>query len=269
VPELPEVEFARRQILRWTKGRVVVDVRPLGPGVSAPPARRRGWRGGRTRDVLRRGKTLLWRLRDRDEAALLHLGMTGSFLRVAADAEPPRHARVAWVLDDGSSVVLDDPRRFGHVLLGREARLRRHRLWDRPAPDPLTDPFEAETLAAALANVRSPLKVALMDQARILGLGNIHAAEACFRAGLDPRRPARSLKPAEIVRLHAAVRETLAYGIAAMGDLDGVVRYVEIGGENPFLVYDRAAEACPRCKRPIERFAQSGRSTYACLWCQH
>jgi formamidopyrimidine-DNA glycosylase len=120
----------------------------------------------------------------------------------------------------------------------------------------------------ALGDARAPLKVALMDQERLLGLGNIHAAEACFRARLDPRRPCASLRAADFERLWESVKTTLSYGLATLGDLDEDVRYAEPGEGNPFLVYDREGLPCPGCARPLVRFAQGGRSTFACLSCQ-
>lgn len=268
MPELPEVEFARRQLLARTARRRITAATVCGPGVDAPSAELLRWNGAATREVLRRGKTLLWIVGDDGAAALLHFGMTGGFKRVLPDGPTPPHTRVLWRFDDGGGLALTDPRRFGHVRFDEASRLRADRLFDRPAADPLADAWTAEHLMRAYERVRTPLKPALMDQARLLGLGNIHAAEACFRARLDPRRPASSLDEPEFARLHAAIVETIAYGLATLGDVDEDVRYAEPGQANPFLVYDRKGLPCPGCGGPIQRFVQATRSTYACLDCQ-
>jgi formamidopyrimidine-DNA glycosylase len=268
MPELPEVEFARRQILAQAAARRIVRAETFGPGVEAPAAAVRRWTDVGTRAVLRRGKTLLW-LSERDDAAvLLHLGMTGGFRRTAPGAPPPPHTRARWIFADGDALVLTDPRRFGRVRFADEAALRDDPSFARPAPDPLVDACGPETLRRAFGRVRAPLKPALMDQARLLGLGNIHAAEACFRARLDPRRPCASLDAAEFARLWAAIETTIAYGLATLGPVEEEVRYAQPGEANPFLVYDRAGLPCPGCGRPLTRFTQAARSTYACLVCQ-
>ncbi|HYC78668.1 MAG TPA: DNA-formamidopyrimidine glycosylase family protein [Planctomycetota bacterium] len=267
MPELPEVEFARRVLRRRARGRAVVAVRALDARLRPPRGTFAAWRGARTAAVERRGKTLLWTLRDRDAGALLHLGMTGRLVVGAPGVRRSPYARVVWSFDDGGSVSFDDPRRFGRVNFGRVAALRAHPLWARGAPDPWADRFDDAVLAAALDGVRTPLKPALMDQGRLLGLGNIQAAEACFRARLDPRRPAASLAPRERKALRRAILAALEHGLTSLGQGDDVT-YVEAGGAHPFLVYDRAGEPCPRCRAPIVRFPQAGRSTYACLACQ-
>ncbi len=269
MPELPEVEFARRQLAARTSGKRILTADVIGPGVDAPPSELRRWKGALTREVLRRGKTLLWLVGDDGAAALLHFGMTGGFKHVPLDGPTPPHTRVLWRFDDGGGLALTDPRRFGHVRFADALRLRADRLFARAAADPLADAWTSTHLIRAYAHVRTPLKPALMDQARLLGLGNIHAAEACFRARIDPRRPAGSLERPEFLRLHAAIVETIAYGLATLGDVDEDVRYAEPGQANPFLVYDRKGLPCPGCGAPIARFVQATRSTYACLDCQN
>lgn len=268
MPELPEVEFARQQILTWTARRAVVRVVIPERTVVAPRARRAAWRTAKTGDVLRRGKTLLWRLANRDEGVIVHLGMTGSLMRLAQAEALPKHTRVAWLLDDDSQIVLDDPRRFGRVVFGRATALARDPGLNRDAVDPIADRFTVKHLADALARSRAPVKTVLMDQARVQGLGNIYAAEACFRGGVDPRTPAGLIAGDALRRLHGGIAAALRHGISVSGPPGGTVRYVTAGGDNPFLVYDRAGEPCPSCGAPIQRIVQGNRGTWFCPRCQ-
>jgi formamidopyrimidine-DNA glycosylase len=123
-------------------------------------------------------------------------------------------------------------------------------------------------LKARLLSSRQPIKVALMDQARFAGLGNLHAAEALFRAKLHPSKKPGSLSEDDWKRLAKAIRETLSFGVRTT-EADEV-HYVEEGGEveNPFFVYGRAGEPCRRCKTPIKKLPQAGRTTYYCPKCQ-
>jgi formamidopyrimidine-DNA glycosylase len=134
-------------------------------------------------------------------------------------------------------------------------------------PDPLHDGIDPARLAAALARSRLPVKVRIMDQAILAGVGNIVASEACFRAHVDARRRASSLSRAEVRRLAGGVLATVRETIAREEGPE--IAYVEEGAENPFLVYGRAGEPCPSCRRGrIRRLVQAGRSTYLCPRCQ-
>jgi formamidopyrimidine-DNA glycosylase len=134
-------------------------------------------------------------------------------------------------------------------------------------PDPLDEGIDAERLAAALARTRLPVKVKLLDQRLLPGVGNIHAAEACFRARIDPRRRSQSLSRAEVRRLAVAVLASFRMTLDA--EQGPEIAYVEEGGENPFLVYDRKGERCPRCRRAgLRRIVQAQRSTFFCPRCQ-
>jgi formamidopyrimidine-DNA glycosylase len=137
-------------------------------------------------------------------------------------------------------------------------------------PDPLKDGVDQEHLAARLARSAKPIKPLLLDQRLVPGVGNIQASEALFRAAIDPRRPARSLTRPEMGRLGRAIRASIDHTLEDLMAEAGDVLYVEEpGGPNPFLVYDRAGERCPRCKRGlITRLGQLGRSTFFCPRCQ-
>jgi formamidopyrimidine-DNA glycosylase len=135
-------------------------------------------------------------------------------------------------------------------------------------PDPLHDGIDAAVLGERLGRTRRPVKVALLDQAVLPGVGNIYASEALFAARIDPRRPARSLAPSEVRRLATAVLAAMRRAIRLQEGPE--IRYVEEpGAENPFRVYQREGERCPRCRRAhLRRLVQAQRSTFYCPRCQ-
>jgi formamidopyrimidine-DNA glycosylase len=280
VPELPEVEVAARNLRRWLSGRRVraadadatAIVRPAGPRALATLA------GASAREVERVGKHLLLTFaRGRGTKDLVglwsHLGMTGKWLRRAPGAAPPGFSHARLSLDDGSVVHYCDMRRFGRLRVVPGARFGDIPRLGALGPDPLRDGIDAATLHARLARVRLPIKVALLDQTVLAGVGNIQASEACFRARLDPRRPAASLTRAEIGRLARAILVSIKYTLARFSDAgadagDGDIVYVEENRRaNPFKVYGRAGADCPRCGTPVHRIVQAQRSTFFCPGC--
>ncbi len=274
MPELPEVEFAARCLRRWARGRCVEAVR-LDPRATrifrpaTPAAFARALRGARIEDVRRIGKHLLVTL-ERGGAPLgllSHLGMTGKWLRGPDGAAPPRHTRARLRLDDGRVLHYQDLRLFGRLRLVPGARFEDVPELAALGPDPLAEGIDVARLAAALARTRLPVKVKLLDQRLLPGVGNIHAGEACFRARIDPRRPARSLTRAEVKRLAGGI--LASFHLTLDAERGPEITYVEEGGANPFLVYAREGERCPRCGREaIRRVVQAGRSTFFCPRCQ-
>lgn len=273
MPELPEVEIAARNLRRWTKGRAIVgaELDPKARRIfrpASPAAFARAVEGARFGPIARHGKHLLVAL-ERDGAPLgllSHLGMTGKWLRREPGAPPPRFSRARLALDDGSVLHYADLRLFGRLRVVPAARFEAVPELAALGPDPLLHGIDPERLAAGLARSRLPVKVRIMDQALLPGVGNIYASEACFRARVDPRRPAKALSKAEVKRLAAALLQAMREGIARQERPE--ITYVEEGGENPFLVYAREGETCPRCKRGrIERVVQAQRSTFFCPRC--
>jgi formamidopyrimidine-DNA glycosylase len=276
VPELPEVEIAARNLRAWALGRRVEAVetdagasRIFRPGSGAAFAR--SVRGRKVESVRRVGKHLLIGLGpgrgDGSIGVLSHLGMTGKWVRRSPGEEPPGHSRARLALDDGATIHYRDPRLFGRLRLVPGARFDEVPEIRALGPDPLERGLDEARLASLLARSRRPIKVLLLDQRILPGTGNIHAAEACFRARIDPRRKARSLSPAEARALGRAVMASFRGALAAEEGPEIV--YVEEGGENPFLVYAREGERCPRCRRAaIRRIVQAQRSTFYCPRCQ-
>lgn len=263
MPELPEVEVARRKLAHWTAGRLIVRARTgksrlLGP--QSPQKVTRALRGQRVEGVERRGKHLLARLAS-GGALYLHLGMTGRLLL----EDGAKHVRLALELDDGRRVLFDDPRMFGRIRVGSYPDLV-ERYFEPLGLDPLRDHFTPGTLQSILGRSGRPIKVALMEQHLIAGIGNIQAAEALWLAKIDPEVPARSLDPGAVRRLQRALVETVRRTIA---DLESGAKYLSEGGENTFFVYGRAGEKCPRCEDAhVLRTVQGGRATFYCPRCQ-
>lgn len=259
MPELPEVEFAAKRLRRALKGRTIVALRALHASqrraLGATASRR--VRGKAVERVERRGKHQLIHLED-GALLLVHFRLNGDW-DFGRDAEPlPPYARVSLSLDDGSRVALVDSRALCTVRLfapGTDPDLGL-------GPDPEDADVTAASLHAGFARKRGPVKPALLDQRLLAGVGNIYAAEACWHALIDPRTSAATLSLARVAKLLAGLRRALADGHTNAG------RYHEGTRTVPFKVYDREGEPCRRCRKPIRRITQAGRSTYFCRGCQ-
>ena len=268
MPELPEVEFARRCLDRWMKGKtirraVAARTRVLSP--LSPAAFSKAVSGAKVLDVERRGKNLFLPLA-RGRGLRMHLGMTGKILLRKHGAEAPRFSRVAFEMSGGGVVHFCDMRLFGAVSAGPAEALR-ERAFAGLGPDPLVDGLTAASLHERLSKTKRPLKIALMDQALLAGLGNIHAAEALWRAKVSPFLRADKLTRLEAARLAAGIHAGIRFALDEEADDDEIV-YVEEGGDNPFHVYDRGGEPCRRCRSAIKKRTQGGRTTYWCPRCQ-
>ncbi|MCS6876783.1 MAG: bifunctional DNA-formamidopyrimidine glycosylase/DNA-(apurinic or apyrimidinic site) lyase [Geminicoccaceae bacterium] len=270
MPELPEVETIRRGLAARLSARRIVGLEQRRADLRAPLPHGLGKRleGRRIESFGRRGKFILAGLDD-GWTLLVHLGMSG---RLVLDG-PPRgpHEHLTFLFDDGTRLRFVDPRRFGMIDLWPSARLDEHPSLRGLGIEPLEPGFDAAALGALLRGRRAPLKSVLMDQRLVVGLGNIYANEALFRARISPLRPACSLGPVRTERLVRAIRATLEEAIAKGGTT--LRDYVQADGElgsfqNDFSVYDRAGAPCPGCGRPIRRIVQGGRATYFCPRCQ-
>jgi len=275
MPELPEVETVMRGLRARLEGRVIAraearrpDLRwPLPAGLVARLT------GARVVGFRRRAKYILMRVEGGD-SVLLHLGMSGRFniTPIRPSGSMILHEHIALETEDGWRIGFVDPRRFGMVDLVPTAKEDAHRLLAGLGPEPLDDAFTPDVLAAALAGRRTPIKAALLDQGVVAGLGNIYVSEALFRAGVSPRRLARSVGAERARRLVPAIKETLNEAIAAGGSSlrdyvqpDGALGYFQ----HAWRVYGREGAACERCPGPagcagVRRIVQSGRATFYC-----
>jgi formamidopyrimidine-DNA glycosylase len=273
VPELPEVETVRIGLEPALLGRRLERVEILDPRLTRPfdpRAVAAELEGERVEALERRGKYLVVRF-DSGRALLIHLRMTGSLRHAPRGGlrdDPYRRAVVR--LDDGSDVAYRDVRRFGTWLLVEPGELEPY-LEARLGVEPLGDDFTPAELRTRLGRRRAPVKAALLDQRTAAGLGNIYVDEALWRARIHPLRPAGELRPAELRRLHAAVREALEAGLARQG---ATLRdYAQPDGragamQHEFKVYARDGEPCERCGTPIEKMRAGGRGTWYCPRCQ-
>ncbi|MEM7727845.1 MAG: bifunctional DNA-formamidopyrimidine glycosylase/DNA-(apurinic or apyrimidinic site) lyase [Pseudomonadota bacterium] len=277
MPELPEVETVRRGLAPVLEGRRITAVQLNRPDLRFPFAPDFAARieGERIKRLSRRAKFLQADLSS-GERLFMHLGMSGRFILEgdqlgefthAHDADP-KHHHVVFTTEDGNTVTYNDPRRFGFMELvgaGEPYRL------DGIGPEPLSNAWSAPELRAALKTKKTPIKLALLDQRVVAGLGNIYVCEALFRAGISPGRGAGRLTVAETESLVGHVKDVLAEAIAAGGSslrdhrqADGALGYFQ----HRFAVYGREGEPCPACGAPIFRRVQGGRSTFHCRACQ-
>lgn len=273
MPELPEVETTRRGIAPALVGQTFAGVTLRQSRLRWPVREDLGelLAGERVTALARRAKYLAVEMPK--GAMLVHLGMSGS-LRVHAPGRIPevqKHDHIDWTLDNGSVLRLRDPRRFGAVLW-TDSPWQEHPLLQRLGPEPLEENFNAAYLHHILSRQQRAVKVALMDQAVVVGVGNIYANEALFAAAILPQRPADSLTLPETERLVAAVKTILAAAIAAGGS--SLRDYVGSDGahgwfQQHYAVYGRHGQPCPRCTAPIARIVLGQRASFYCPECQN
>jgi len=273
MPELPEVETTRRGLALKLEGRRIDRIEARRPDLRFPLPRdfAARIRGCRVEALERRAKYILIRL-EGGLVWLVHLGMSGRMvLRQGWPNEIGPHDHVLFATDEGWAAVYNDPRRFGMMDLIEPGDLATHKLLAGLGPEPLGDTFTAAVLATALKGRKTPMKAALLDQTVVAGLGNIYVCEALFRAGIDPRKAAGSVKPERLAKLVPAIKAVLREALKAGGS--SLRDYVQSDGElgyfqTRFRVYDREGQACVTCRRPVRRIVQSGRSTFYCASCQ-
>lgn len=270
MPELPEVETIVRDLAALLPGRTIQTAEVIRPDLvrgEDAAAFAAALRGRRIQQVWRRAKNIVL---DLDGGPLvINLGMTGRLLATPATAADASHLGVRFRLDGADELRYHDVRRFGCLQrFSTEAWAARAA---RMGVEPLAEAFTPELLHALARRSRVPVKTWLMDQRRVVGVGNIYASEALFRAGLDPRRTVNTLAPAEAARLVHATRAVLTEAISFRGTtfLDYRDARGERGGFVERLrVYGRAGQPCRTCAAPIERIVQAGRSTFFCPTCQ-
>ncbi|TPG11544.1 bifunctional DNA-formamidopyrimidine glycosylase/DNA-(apurinic or apyrimidinic site) lyase [Rhodanobacter glycinis] len=274
MPELPEVETTRRGIEPYLVGRRVAGVILRRPDLRwpIPPQISTLLPGQRIDAVERRAKYLL--LHTRAGSALLHLGMSGVLRVLPPDTPVGRHDHVDIALERTSAQAprilrFTDPRRFGCLLW--QAPGETHELLAKLGPEPLTDAFDGDLLWHRSRGRKAAVKLFLMDNAIVVGVGNIYASEALFAAGIDPRRAAGSISCARYARLANEVKRILAWAIERGGTTlrdflnpDGAPGYFF----RELNVYGRAGEACRACGTPIRQVVLGQRSTFWCPHCQ-
>ncbi len=276
MPELPEVETVRRGIEKAALGKIIksVQVNRRDLRFPLPENFEKTLAGRKIESLARRGKYALMFLSG-GSVMVLHLGMSGRIhIYGGGDAYSPlKHDHVVFILEDGTRLVFQDPRRFGYILLISREGWQECAPFALMGPEPLGNDFNGPALLARLTGKRTPLKAALLDQNVVAGLGNIYVCEALYRSRLNPERLGESVTDKEAERLVACIRDVLNDAIAAGGSTlrdyqktDGSLGYFQYS----FSVYDREGDVCADkgCGGVIRRIVQAGRSTFYCASCQ-
>lgn len=272
MPELPEVETTRRGIEPHLVGRRVAGVvvrrgdlrQPVSPSLESVT-------GMRFAGVGRRSKYLLLRLEPGDHL-LVHLGMSGSLRLVNPADEPRRHDHLMLRLDSGRELRFHDPRRFGlflHLPAGEDPA--GHPLLRGLGPEPLEEGFDGCTLRAACRDRKAAIKLRIMDPAVVVGVGNIYASEALFRAGIRPRIAAGRVSGPRLDQLARSIRQVLGEAIRSGGTT--LRDFVSSDGQPGYFrqrlfVYGRGGEPCRKCGTTIRHAIVGQRSTFWCPACQ-
>jgi len=282
MPELPEVETVRRGLLPVLEGRRIARAQVNRPDLRWPlPDRMAERLNDQTVVALRRRSKYLLADLSSGETLIVHLGMSGRLLISGAQIgrfyqeqrTPEKHDHVILETAVGALVTFNDARRFGAMDLWPTARLDTHWLLDRIGPEPLGNAFNEDYLVAAFLGRNMPVKIALLDQRIVAGLGNIYVCEVLHRAGISPRRKANHIARSRVRALVPVIRDVLSEAIEAGGSslrdyrqADGELGYFQ----HAFRAYGREGKACttPGCEGAIMRIPQSGRSTFYCSECQ-
>ena len=269
MPELPEVETTRRGLLPHVAGRRIEHVLLRRADLRWPIPREveELLPEQRIDDIRRRAKYLL--LDTAAGSALLHLGMSGSLRVLPSDTPVRAHDHVDIALDSDRVLRFNDPRRFGCLLW--QAPGTTHALLAGLGPEPLSDAFDGDYLFALSRGRKAPVKTFLMDQAVVVGVGNIYAAEALFQAGVSPLRAAGKVSRERYAALAEAVKAILAHAITRGGTTlrdfispDGAPGYFE----QELSAYGRGGAPCPRCGRAMKQATIGQRTTVWCTRCQ-
>lgn len=275
MPELPEVETTRRGLAPLVERHRILRavVRHRGLRQPVPRGLEQRLAGARVHALSRRGKYLLFSCESANQeqgTLLVHLGMSGRLWLVDARTVPEKHDHFDIVVDNGRVIRLRDPRRFGLVLWLKGDPLA-HPLLSHIGPEPLTADFDGALLYRETRSRSAAIKLAIMDSHVVAGVGNIYANEALFRAGIDPRMPAKRVSRARCGTLAQEIKAVLGEAINAGGS--SLRDYVGSDGmagnfQNNFLVYGRAGEPCTRCGTAIRELKQAQRATCYCPRCQ-
>ena len=270
MPELPEVETVKNELLPHVVGRHITGVTLYWDGIVRQPPLQEFYSrliGQEITGITRRGKYLIFGLSS-DDLWIVHLKMTGSLIIGHNSAEPPRFTRAIIHLDNDTSIFFRDPRKFGIMWLTKDTENIESKL----GPEPLETGFTRQVLARRLERRTAPIKALLLDQKFIAGVGNMYADEALFAARIHPQRTSGSLSQEEIERLHRALQRILWAAIGNKGaSVDTYFRPNGTEGTAHFefkVAHGLGGKTCPICGEPIERIVVRNRGTYFCPQCQ-
>jgi formamidopyrimidine-DNA glycosylase len=266
MPELPEVETIKNELLPYVVGRTIQSVDISWDKMVKYPSVsefRDCIIGEKIIDITRRGKYLFFHLSG-GNVLVMHMKMTGSLLVNPSDA---RFTRAVFHLDKGIDVHFWDPRKFGKIWLEKDCNA----VIEQLGPEPLDADFTPDVLENILRNRNAPVKPVILDQSIISGIGNMYADEALFEAKIHPATPANKLTKAEVKRFHAAIRTVFLKALNLKGA--SIRNYIRPDGQpgtahDEFNVAHGTGKKCSRCGAPIERIVLRGRGTYFCPKCQ-
>jgi formamidopyrimidine-DNA glycosylase len=267
MPDLPEVETIRRQLNDAVVGKTIGRVEILEPKIFIGD--QKSITGQKIAGIGRVAKVLRIFL-ENGSAILAHFKLNGQFLLdTGKEKFDTRFTRAILHFDDGSSLLFNDPRKFAWMKVMKNFKEEK-----TGAIEPFKDNFNLENFSSIISKTRKPIKILLMDQEKIGGIGNIYANESLFAAGIDPFRPANSLESEEIKKLYRAIPKILQKAIDCKGSSGKDEWYRQLNGrtggyQEHFLVYQRDGQKCPKkCGGEIKRAKQGGRSTFYCSKCQ-
>jgi formamidopyrimidine-DNA glycosylase len=269
MPELPEVETIKNELLPHVIGRCITGIDLCWDGIvryPSPDEFRNRLLGQTITWLTRRGKYLIFSLTSTG-FLIIHLKMSGSLLLKTTTALDERFVRAIIYLDNETAILFRDPRKFGRMWLVPDTG----EIASKLGPEPLSPAFTPELLAQLLQNRSAPVKALLLDQARIAGIGNMYADEALFASRIHPLRPGESLSPEEIAHLHQAIQKVLRAGIKNKGA--SIENYFRPDGAPgtahfEFQVAHHRGQTCPVCGTPLQRIVVRNRGTYLCPNCQ-
>lgn len=275
MPELPEVELVVRSLNKLVSRRKIIAaelIRARLAPFDPPDEFARRLKDSTINSVHRRGKHILFDL-DNARTLITHLRMSGRFMLLPIEGDLPKFTHAIFYFEDETRLVFKDQRHFGLMKIVETANLYEAKELKKLAPEPFSDEFDTKYLRAVLKTSKRPLKLFLLDQTKVLGLGNIYASEALFRAKLDPQAPSDKVSAKKASVLHEKIREVLSEAIAhisaaGVNHENADESYFKSESEGGWHVYDRENEPCLVCETPILRIKQGGRSTYFCPRCQ-
>ncbi|CAN5813430.1 DNA-formamidopyrimidine glycosylase [soil metagenome] len=275
MPELPEVELVTRSLDALVKNRKIIAAELLRARLAPanpPDEFAERLKNATINFVHRRGKHVLFDLNNRN-TLITHLRMSGRFQLLPIERELPKFTHAIFYFEDETRLIFSDQRHFGLMKIVETENLSEAKEIKKLAPEPFSEDFNANYLREVLKTSKKSLKEFLLDQTKVLGLGNIYAAEAMFLARVNPQTPANEVSTRKANVLLEKIRDVLSESIAQGSTLnvnpeniDG--SYYGGGYENHWRVYDRENEPCVNCGKTIVRLKQAGRSTYFCPRCQ-
>lgn len=275
MPELPEVEHVCKELQKIVARKRIETAellrQRLAPDIK-PNAFSKKLAGATINFIHRRGKHILIDL-DNGRTLIVHLRMSGRFMLLSSDDPDPKFTHAVLYFDDGTRLVFQDQRHFGLMKIVETKDLFEAKELSKLAPEPFSDEFTAEYLAAKMKGSKRVLKEFLLDQTKVCGVGNIYASEAMYLSGINPTKLAGNISKPKIPVLFANIRDVLRDASSMMEKIipDPSVIGEGVYGrdvESRWHVYDREGEPCAKCESPIRRIKQGARSTYYCSKCQ-